>query len=89
MCAAKKPRCWRASRASAASCAPSRRCRRSQGLFGQPTVINNVITWPRADDPGAGAGFYRDYGMGRSRGTLPFQLAGNIKHGGWWRRPSA
>ena len=29
-----------------------------------------------------GADFYRDYGMGRSRGTLPFQLAGNIKHGG-------
>jgi formate dehydrogenase iron-sulfur subunit len=29
-----------------------------------------------------GAEFYRDYGMGRSRGTLPIQLAGNIKHGG-------
>lgn len=29
-----------------------------------------------------GAAFYRDYGMGRSRGTLPFQLAGNIRHGG-------
>ena len=29
-----------------------------------------------------GAAFYRDYGMGRSRGTLPIQLAGNIKHGG-------
>src|SRR5581483_5419391 len=29
-----------------------------------------------------GAEFYRDYGMGRSRGTLPFQLAGNIRHGG-------
>ena len=29
-----------------------------------------------------GAAFYRDFGMGRSRGTLPFQLAGNIKHGG-------
>ncbi|MFM2329749.1 MAG: hypothetical protein RLZZ494_1852, partial [Pseudomonadota bacterium] len=24
----------------------------------------------------------RDYGVGRSHGTLPFQLAGNIKHGG-------
>jgi formate dehydrogenase iron-sulfur subunit len=29
-----------------------------------------------------GAGFYRDFGMGRSRGTMPLQLAGNIKHGG-------
>ena len=54
------------------------------GLFGQPTVINNVITLgQRADHPGARrAQFYRDYGVGRSRGTLPFQLAGNIKHGG-------
>ena len=53
------------------------------GLFGQPTVINNVVTWPRVPLILArGAQFYRDYGMGRSRGTLPFQLAGNIKHGG-------
>jgi formate dehydrogenase iron-sulfur subunit len=54
-----------------------------QGLFGQPTVINNVITF--ASVPIVlqhGAAFYREYGMGRSRGTLPFQLAGNIKHGG-------
>jgi formate dehydrogenase iron-sulfur subunit len=29
-----------------------------------------------------GAAYYRDYGVGRSSGTLPFQLAGNIKHGG-------
>jgi len=54
-----------------------------EGLFGQPTVINNVISL--ASVPlilARGAAFYRDYGMGRSRGTLPFQLAGNIKHGG-------
>jgi formate dehydrogenase iron-sulfur subunit len=54
-----------------------------QGLFGKPTVVNNVITF--ASVPiilEKGAAFYRDYGMGRSRGTLPFQLAGNIKHGG-------
>ena len=36
----------------------------------------------RADHPRQGAEFYRDFGMGRSRGTLPIQLAGNIKHGG-------
>jgi formate dehydrogenase iron-sulfur subunit len=53
------------------------------GLFGQPTVINNVITL--ASVPyilAQGAQAYRDYGIGRSRGTLPLQLAGNIKHGG-------
>jgi formate dehydrogenase iron-sulfur subunit len=54
-----------------------------QGLFGQPTVINNVITF--ASVPlilSRGAAFYRDHGMGRSRGTLPIQLAGNIRRGG-------
>ncbi|MBI3096160.1 MAG: formate dehydrogenase [Rhodocyclales bacterium] len=53
------------------------------GLFGQPTVINNVITFASVPDILAqGAAAYRDLGVGRSRGTLPFQLAGNIKHGG-------
>jgi formate dehydrogenase iron-sulfur subunit len=53
------------------------------GLFGQPTLINNVITL--ASVPlilARGAEYYRDFGVGRSRGTLPMQLAGNIKHGG-------
>lgn len=53
------------------------------GLFGQPTLINNVITL--ASVPlilARGAEFYRDFGVGRSRGTLPMQLAGNIKQGG-------
>lgn len=53
------------------------------GLFGQPTVINNVITLAAVPDILArGADFYRDLGVGRSRGTLPFQLAGNIRYGG-------
>jgi formate dehydrogenase iron-sulfur subunit len=54
-----------------------------QGLFGKPTVINNVITL--ASVPiilDKGADHYQNFGMGRSRGTLPIQLAGNIKHGG-------
>jgi formate dehydrogenase iron-sulfur subunit len=54
-----------------------------EGLFGKPTVVNNVIslaTVPIILDKGAQ--FYADYGMGRSRGTLPIQLAGNIKQGG-------
>ncbi len=54
-----------------------------EGLFGKPTVINNVLTlaavpWIMAN----GAQAYADYGMGRSRGTIPIQLAGNIRHGG-------
>ncbi|MBH1962778.1 MAG: formate dehydrogenase [Comamonadaceae bacterium] len=54
-----------------------------QGLFGQPTAINNVISFATVPIILArGAAFYRDYGMGRSRGTLPFQLAGNIRQGG-------
>jgi len=53
------------------------------GLFKQPTVINNVITLGSVPDILAnGAAAYQSFGYGRSRGTLPFQLAGNIKHGG-------
>jgi formate dehydrogenase iron-sulfur subunit len=54
-----------------------------EGLFGQPTVINNVITLASVPIVMArGAAFYKDFGMGRSRGTLPFQLAGNLKQAG-------
>lgn len=53
------------------------------GLFGKPTVINNVITLGSVPDILAnGAAAYQAFGCGRSRGTLPFQLAGNIKYGG-------
>jgi formate dehydrogenase iron-sulfur subunit len=54
-----------------------------EGLFGKPTVVNNVIslaTVPIVLDKGGR--FYQDFGMGRSRGTLPIQLAGNIKQCG-------
>jgi formate dehydrogenase iron-sulfur subunit len=54
-----------------------------KGLFGQPTVVNNVITL--ASVPlilARGATFYRDFGTGKSRGTIPLQLAGNVKRGG-------
>lgn len=53
------------------------------GLFGKPTIVNNVISL--ASVPiilDKGGDYYRDFGMGRSRGTLPLQLAGNIKHPG-------
>jgi formate dehydrogenase iron-sulfur subunit len=54
-----------------------------KGLFGRPTVINNVLSF--AAIPfilNNGAKTYAEYGMGRSRGTMPIQLAGNIKNGG-------
>ncbi|TPO07593.1 NADH-quinone oxidoreductase subunit NuoF [Mesorhizobium sp. B1-1-5] len=54
-----------------------------QGLFGKPTVINNVISLasvPVIMDKSAA--YYKDFGMGRSRGTIPIQIAGNVKHGG-------
>ncbi|OQW71505.1 MAG: formate dehydrogenase [Proteobacteria bacterium ST_bin11] len=53
------------------------------GLFGKPTIVNNVISL--ASIPvilDKGGEYYKNYGMGRSRGTLPLQLAGNIKHPG-------
>ena len=54
-----------------------------EGLFGQPTVINNVITLASVPIIMAkGAAFYKNVGMGRSTGTLPFQIAGNILQGG-------
>ena len=54
-----------------------------KGLFGKPTVVNNVLSFasvPWILEHGAQA--YAGYGMGRSRGTLPVQLAGNVKRGG-------
>lgn len=54
-----------------------------KGLFGQPTVVNNVITLASVPDILVNGGaWYRDLGTGRSRGTLPIQLAGNIRRGG-------
>jgi formate dehydrogenase iron-sulfur subunit len=54
-----------------------------RGLFGKPTVINNVLSF--ASTPwilAHGGKAYAEYGVGRSRGSQPFQLAGNIKRGG-------
>jgi formate dehydrogenase iron-sulfur subunit len=54
-----------------------------KGLFGMPTIVNNVISLssvPIILDKGAA--FYQNFGSGKSRGTLPIQLAGNLKHGG-------
>jgi formate dehydrogenase iron-sulfur subunit len=53
------------------------------GLFGKPTIVNNTISF--ATIPyilSHGAASYAEYGMGRSRGTMPVQLAGNVKFGG-------
>jgi formate dehydrogenase iron-sulfur subunit len=54
-----------------------------EGLFGKPTVINNVVSF--ATVPiivERGGEFFREYGVGKSRGTMPFQLAGNVKRAG-------
>ncbi|MFT4151849.1 MAG: NADH-ubiquinone oxidoreductase-F iron-sulfur binding region domain-containing protein [Paracoccaceae bacterium] len=54
-----------------------------QGFMGRPTVVNNVISL--ATVPvilSRGAAFYKDFGIGRSHGTMPLQIAGNVKHGG-------
>ena len=54
-----------------------------QGFMGRPTVVNNVISL--ASVPvilARGAAHYKDFGLGRSRGTIPLQIAGNVKHGG-------
>lgn len=54
-----------------------------KGLFGQPTVVNNVLSLAAVPFIMAKGGkTYADYGMGRSLGTLAIQLAGNIKQGG-------
>ena len=54
------------------------------GLFGCPTVVGNVLTLaaiPHILIEG-GAALYDSHGIARSKGTMPIQLAGNIKHGG-------
>ena len=54
-----------------------------QGFMGKPTVVNNVISL--ASIPvifEKGAEFYKGFGLGRSRGTIPLQIAGNVRHGG-------
>ena len=54
-----------------------------EGFMGKPTVVNNVIslaTVPVIFE--RGAAFYKDFGLGRSRGTMPLQIAGNVRRGG-------
>ncbi|MDN3522415.1 formate dehydrogenase beta subunit [Halomonas ramblicola] len=54
-----------------------------EGLFGRPTVVNNVLSLAAVPFILAeGAAAYANHGMGRSRGTLALQLAGNVKRGG-------
>ena len=54
-----------------------------KGLFAKPTVVNNVLSLvavPTVLD--RGADFYAGFGLGRSRGTMPIQIAGNVRYGG-------
>ncbi len=59
------------------------------GLFGCPTVVNNVLTLAAVSHilSEGGALQYDGLGMGRSKGTMPIQLAGNIRHGGLFETP--
>jgi formate dehydrogenase iron-sulfur subunit len=59
-----------------------------KGLFGHPTVINNLVTLATvAAILADGATAYAALGVGRSRGTMPIQIAGNIRHGGLFEAP--
>jgi len=59
-----------------------------EGLNGRPTLVHNVISLCSVPSILAEGGqWYRDLGMGRSTGTMPFQLAGNIKRGGLFEAP--
>ena len=54
-----------------------------EGYLAQPTVVNNVLSFCSISKILAEGGeFYQNFGMGRSRGTQAFQLAGDIKFGG-------
>jgi formate dehydrogenase iron-sulfur subunit len=54
-----------------------------EGLFGKPTVVNNVVTLASVPNIlSLGGERYAGFGSGRSKGTLAFQLAGNVKRGG-------
>jgi formate dehydrogenase iron-sulfur subunit len=58
------------------------------GLFGKPTAVNNVITLASVPSILAdGAEKYKNLGMGRSLGTIPIQLAGNVKYAGLYEAP--
>ena len=59
-----------------------------EGLFGCPTAVNNVLTLAAVPAILAdGAEGYARHGVGRSLGTMPIQLAGNIRHGGLFEVP--
>ena len=54
-----------------------------QGFLGRPTAVNNVISLASVPVIMArGAAHYKDFGLGRSRGTIPLQIAGNVRYGG-------
>jgi formate dehydrogenase iron-sulfur subunit len=54
-----------------------------EGFMGKPTVVNNVISLATVPVIMAkGAAYYKEFGLGRSRGTIPLQIAGNVRHGG-------
>ena len=81
--AARRRRCSKAWKASAARSAPSRRCPRSRACSASRPSSTTSSRWrPCRSSSTRAREYYANFGMGRSRGTLTIQLAGNIKHGG-------
>ena len=89
--AARRPRCSKASKASAAWCGPSRRCRRSQGLFGKPTVDQQrALARRRADHPGQGRrSLYAITAWAARAARCRSSSPATSSAAGWSRRPSA
>jgi formate dehydrogenase iron-sulfur subunit len=59
-----------------------------QGFMAKPTVVNNVLTLGSVPHILAhGAEGYAALGLGRSKGTMPIQLGGNLKHTGLFEAP--
>lgn len=58
------------------------------GLFGKPTLVQNVLSFCAVPTIlSRGADFYRSFGVGKSTGTMPFQLSGDIKYSGLYEAP--
>ena len=83
MSAARRPRCSKSLEGRRGQVRAKPPLPAHKGLFGKPTVINNLISLATVPSILAdGAEHYAALGMGRSRGTMPIQLAGNVRHGG-------
>ena len=83
MSAARRPRSSKASKASAGLFGPNRRCRPIRACSSGRRSSTMFFRWsPCRRSSTAAANLYAGFGMGRSRGTMPLQIAGNVRFGG-------